>query len=280
MLDTTDVLAGALTDDARGWLETARAELAAGSADLRVLFPQLPRRTGREHAPAEVRRDGDCEVDFGAWRTCDAAAFALLAAAGAGDELLVDLYEHGDMEERTMVLRCLAGLPIRGGTLHLLGEIQRTNNGVHFEAGALDSNLVARALADSDPEVGFTRDDFNRMMLKLAFLDLPLARTLGAAAHANPELSRMLQDLATEREAATRKVWHDTNRLIARAPTAGTVARILGGLEHGDDQHRLAAVEGLAALNRPDLAAFARDRREREPRPEIRAALERVPGVS
>jgi len=56
----------------------------------------------------------------------------------------------------------------------------------------------------------------------------------------------------------------------------GTIARILGGIEHGDDQRRLAAAEALALLQRNDLAAFAQERLPREPRPEIRAALQRA----
>jgi hypothetical protein len=71
-------------------------------------------------------------------------------------------------------------------------------------------------------------------------------------------------------------VWRDTDRLLAKAPVPGTIARILGGIEHGDDQRRLAAAEALALLHRKDLAALAAERLPREPRPEIRAALERA----
>jgi hypothetical protein len=83
----------------------------------------------------------------------------------------------------------------------------------------------------------------------------------------------MLQDLATEREAAGRAVWRDTARLIGRAPCPGTTARLVGGLEHGDDGVRLAAAEGLLAMRRGELAAFAAERLPREPREAIRAVL-------
>jgi len=116
------------------------------------------------------------------------------------------------------------------------------------------------------------------MLLKIAFLDLPLARVFHAEQLANQELSRMLQDLATEREAAGRSVWRDTDRLISRAPVAGTIARILGGLEHGDDGRRLAAVEGLILLNRKDLAPFAIERLAREPRDVVRKLLVQAAG--
>jgi hypothetical protein len=91
--------------------------------------------------------------------------------------------------------------------------------------------------------------------------------------------SRMLQGLATEREAAGRKVWHDTNLAIAHAPAEGTIARLLGGLEHGDDHHRLAAAEGLAHLRRADLRPYLAERLPRENLPRIRAVLERAIGA-
>jgi len=86
----------------------------------------------------------------------------------------------------------------------------------------------------------------------------------------------MLLDLASEREAAGRPVWKGTLRMAASAPSPGTAARILGALEHGDAALRLSAAEALAVLRRADLAPFARERLAREPRADVRAALERA----
>ena len=168
-----------------------------------------------------------------------------------------------------MVLRARTLQPITPATVALLGEAQRTNLLPHFEAIACDSNLLARSVG----QAGFEIDEFNRAVLKLAFLDLPLGRVIDAGRLANEELSRMVQDLATEREAAGRRVWRDTNRLIALAPTRGSVARIAGGLEHGDDAHRLAAAEGLRDLHDDILLSLARERLDREPVAAIRAAI-------
>lgn len=173
-----------------------------------------------------------------------------------------------------MVLRSLSCLPIGPHTGRLLRDVQRTNQLVHFAAAALDSNLCVRALRA--PDSGFTQEDFDRLILKIAFVDLPLARVFDAESCASPELTRMLMGLATEREAAGRKVWHDTNRMIAHAPIDGTEARLIGGLECGDDAHRLAAAEGVSALGRRDLARYVAQRLPREESPRIRAALERA----
>jgi hypothetical protein len=270
MVDLLARLREALDANAREACDQALARArAGGAAAVAELFPALPRRVGRAAIGAGRARVGAGEVDLGAWRACDAAAFLALEAAGAPPAALVDLFAHGDLEERAMALRALAARPVDAATVALLGEAQRTNNVGHFEAACCDSDLLAR----THGAPGFGRDELNRLLLKAAFLDLPLDRMWGVERHANAELSRMLQDLATEREAATRAVWADTTRLCALAPAPGTVARVIGDLEHGSDPRRLAAARALAALGRPELARYAEERLPREPREDVRAAL-------
>lgn len=204
----------ALPGAARPWLDETLARLDAEPKALVQLFPQLPRRIGREPLARGRVAEAGAIVEQGAWRMCDAAALAMVQAAGAADDVLVDLFLHGDLEERTMILRCLSLLPITQATLRLLAEVQRTNTVSHFEAAVCESNLLVRALEHPD----FEEQDFNRLILKLAFLDLPLERVLQAEQRANRELSRMLHGLATERRAAGRTVWGDTDRMIALAP--------------------------------------------------------------
>lgn len=214
----------ALPEVSRRWLDEALARLQAEPEALAEVFPQLPRRIGREPLARGRVSAAGAIVEQGAWRMCDAAALATVQAAGvqaagvqaagAEDDVLVDLFLHGDLEERAMVLRCLSLLPITPGTLRLLAEVQRTNTVSHFEAAVCESNLAVRALEHAD----FGEEDFNRLILKLAFLDLPLDRALGVEKRANRSLSRMLHGLATERRAAGRTVWGDTDRMIALAP--------------------------------------------------------------
>ena len=203
-----------MAEPARAWLERARARLGEEPGALLELFPQLPRKVGRGLPGGGRTRLGRAVVDLDAWRLCDRAALELLRGPGGGEEVLAELFLHGDLEERTMVLRCLTALPVTDATVRLLEEVQRTNTVSHFEAAICESNLAARALEHD----GFDERDFNRLILKLAFLDLRFDRVFEAEQHANEELSRMLHALATERRAAGRPVWADTDRLIARAP--------------------------------------------------------------
>lgn len=259
-----------LSVEAQQWLAEARSQVAADAArSVPICLPQLPRRIGRSTFTTGLFESEDRRVDLGSWRRCDAAALLLLESACAAGDAIVQSYWRGDLEEKAMVLRTMACRPIDASTVTLLGEAQRTNNVDHFAAAVCDSNLLARARQHES----FGVEGANRMLLKLAFLDLPLERVLDAGALANPELSRMLQDLATEREAAGRRAWRDTNLMIARAPTAGTVARLAGGLEHGDEAHRLSAARGLRHLRDSILSEFARERLGRERVAEIRDAL-------
>ena len=272
----------AAPSDAPAWLNHALNEALGDPERLKVLWPQIPRQLGRQAlvqgAEDRVETLEHGLVNLRALRVCDAAACVLLEAGlgedtEAADAMLDDLYSHGDMEERTMALRAAACRPPTTGATRLLHEVQRTNMVVHVEAGVCDTDHVARTLRAKTP--GFGIEDFNRLMLKLAFQGLPANRVLGAEEFANADLSSMLQGLATEREAAGRSVWSDTVRFGARAPAPGTLARVLGGLEHGDDAQRLAAAESVVHLrdHRELWLPLVEARIPREKRPEIAAAL-------
>lgn len=268
-----DLLADVLRDLApadRTWLEAGRARCAsAGGEAVALMLPALPRRVGRRSMGDSVRQIEGAHVDLGAWRACDVAASALLTHVD--DDGMLDLFTHGDIEERTMLLRAATLRPLSAVTGRLFGEVQRTNTLPHFEALACDNDLAARACG---AVAEFGVPELTRMVLKAAFLGLPLRRMFGVERHANPDLSRMLQDLATEREAAGRSIWPDTVAMMACAPVPGTAARILGDLEHGDDTRRANAVAALGVLGRAELAPFLRERSAREPRPTIRRAIE------
>lgn len=268
-----DDLKSRLTPDALAWLDAAGERCAReGVPALLEAFPAVPRRAGRAPAADEAigARVGSApRIDLAAFRVCDLAAGRLWTASKGGSAALRELWRHGDVDERIMALRCLPWAPLDEGSIELIEEAHRTNIEACFQALVCDSDLAARAAAHPRFDIA----GFNRLMLKAAFLGLPLSRLIDAPSHANAELSRMLQDLASEREAAGRAVWFDTWHLIALAPTEGSVARVVGGLEHGDDRVRLAAARGLLALNRKDLAAFARERLPREPREEVRRLL-------
>jgi hypothetical protein len=274
MFDFAAALRPVLPPDAAAWLEQA----SASAEQLPLLLPQLARRIGRKplvETETRIEHEG-LHFDLSAWRACDAAAAQLIARAQPDSEQLIDLYRHGDMEEKAAVLRAVQLMPIGPATLELLGEVQRTNTALHYEAGALDSDLIVRALREGGDDSGFTRADFANLVLKCAFLDMPAGRIFGVFDEATAELSAMLRDFATEREAAGRSVWVDTYHFLGRALCPGALARLLGGLEHGNDAVRHAAALGLAEGGHGQVADFAKERLGREPVPAIRGLLEQL----
>jgi len=254
------------------------AELQKDRTRLPVLFPGLPRRFGKEPIGGGVQKIGAATVDLDAFRVCDLVAAHLASSIQATDPELIDLFSHGDIEERAMLLRSLSFLPLGGITNDLLGEALRTNIVLHLEAAMCDSDLLARAIAAGVVDA----DTANRLLLKFAFIDMDLTRAFSAEQHASETLSTMLQDLATEREAAGRSVWRHTYRMLGLAPCPGALGRLIGGLEHGDDGVRQAAADGLLALRGIDsssntlIAQFAQERTPREPRAAIREQLQQL----
>lgn len=267
-----------LPGDAKTFFDAALTRCSSeGGKALLELFPQLPRRIGR----VEVNGSSAQRIEFAfgeklparcnlaAWRQCDLAALLLARAAKADGSVLLDLYRHGDMDERIEALRVASLSKIDAGIVALLEEAHRSNMESHFSAATCDSNLPARAAGVE----AFGIAGFNRIVLKCAFIGLPLSRLLDANSLANVELSRMLLDLASEREAAGRPVWPDMLEFVALAPCPGTIARVIGGLEHGDDKIRRGAARALLTLGHADLVRFAKERVDREPRTEIQDLL-------
>lgn len=252
--DLTSHVEALLPEAAKGWWSQALARARDEGPDaLPEIFPALRRRMGTTGLCAGMFDHAPYLVDLDAWRTCDAAGHALLGAAGAHDGPATNLFLRGDLEERTIVLKAMTLRPISPDTIALLGEVQRTNTVRHVEAGVLDANVVVRALEAGGPMTGFSQEDLHRLVLKLAFSDLPVARAYGVLDHATPELSQMLEDFAQEREAAGRPVWPDTWRFLGRAPIATTRERLLQGLRHERPEVRAAARDGVEALGDAEL---------------------------
>ena len=99
-------------------------ELRADRARLPVLFPGLPRRFGKDPIGGGRRQFGDAVVDLDAFRSCDLTAAYLCASIEASADELIDVFAHGDIEERAMLLRSLSFLPMGDATRRLSESAQ------------------------------------------------------------------------------------------------------------------------------------------------------------
>lgn len=269
--ETLQMLDAALPAAGKTALSTLEKDIAAkGKKHLDVVFPGLVRRFGRSAVRGGLRTLHGVTIDFDCLRHCDLVAARFLACVGEADfsETTERLFANGDFEERRMILKALALLPIGETTATLLETAHRTNDQVIFEAGFTDSTLALHALS---------REALRRAVLKAAFIDIDPARLLEPERVVDPELSRMLLDLMSEREAAGRSVWRGTLPFAAHAPSAGVEARILGDLWHGQDTRRESAARAAAVLRTPRILAEVAARRECELHPPIAAILAAIP---
>ncbi|MEH0423178.1 EboA domain-containing protein [Streptomyces sp. B21-083] len=196
----------ALTPEARAWLDTALAEVAAAPTTIRALFPAVRRNCGRAPLP-----DG---------RTVDEAARALLLAAlPLHGQALVDevaaLHRYGDPAEQRAVLRALPQLD-RDGTGRFLDLVRQTLRGN-------DTTLIEAALGPY-AAAHLPADEYRQAVLKCVFCEIPLTRVAGLDDRSDAELARMLTDFARERTAAGRPVPEDIASLVRPFTTTGLTA--------------------------------------------------------
>jgi hypothetical protein len=263
-----DVLADRAPADGVAWLRDQLAAARAGDrAAVRKAFPGMGRRLGRGELGVEgalARADG-AEVPLRAWRVDDVGRAALIAAFADGrDELARELYFSGDLRERTGVLRGLA----------LAGEGDAAMDAVRDACRANARELFEAAVADNPyASAGLNENEFRQAVLKSVFLGVPLESIARIDERADAELTRMLLSYVTEREMAVRSVPPDIWPVAGRAPIPGTVARLVGYLEHPLAAHRAGAARGLGISGDPRGRAFLEERLPRETDESVRAAI-------
>jgi hypothetical protein len=193
-------LDGALTDP--DWLERALERVAADPKAVEELFPAAGRHCGRGPLP----RPGPGELG---WSVDDAARTLLLTAlpSESATELAATvtmLYRYGDAAEKRGVLRALPRLDLGNQAVDLLRDALRTN----------DTRLVAAAMG---PYARHLDDEaWRQAVLKCVFMEIELTVIDALDERADAELTRMLDGLAAERQAAGRTIPADAYALLDR----------------------------------------------------------------
>jgi hypothetical protein len=135
------------------------------------------------------------------------------ASEAAFLEAASSCYEQGDAREQQSWLRAAPFLPGAERFLPLVVDACRTNILPLFESVACENAYPSRH---------FPERNFNQLVLKALFNGVALARIVGLAARANPELARMASDYADERRAAGRSIPRDIELAMAGATAART----------------------------------------------------------
>jgi hypothetical protein len=265
------------------WLLGIAESLAAGggagfgassaSAVLAPAFVAAGRRLGRGPLAAGDPLPGpDDAVATDGWSVDDAARAAFLIAGAAGcagelDDLIDELYRQGDSREKRGVVRSLSLLPDAGRFTQLALDAGRTNESDLFTALACDNPFPARHYGELE---------FNKLVMKAAFVGAPLSRIVGLGRRANPELARMGTDYVSEQEAAGRRFPPDIWLLVAPHVTPAALARMIGYLNHSVGDLRRGAALGLGVSGMSRARPFLIDRAAIESDGQVRAAIARA----
>lgn len=189
------------------WLDTV-PESAKRAIPAFVLAYGAAGQAGRHPLvwPAQVRTTAESvrpTMAWDRWSRPDAARALLLLSRndalgdGACLEAAVACYTNGDAAEQQSWLRGVSLLPSPERLLPLVIDACRSNILPVFQAVACGNPFPAQHFADLN---------FNQMVLKALFNNLPLADIVGLPARRNAELARMASDYADERRSAGRTI--------------------------------------------------------------------------
>lgn len=165
----------------------------------RAFGPERPELSAAERA----RLQAAGVVEPGVFSRADLARLLwlrlALEATPASEHALVLTrgFRTGDNNERVALLRALPLLPEPARFTELAIEACRSHVLDVFAAIACDNPFPARH---------FPEANFNQLVIKTLFLELPLARVHGWRGRANAELVRMATDYEAERRAAGRTI--------------------------------------------------------------------------
>jgi hypothetical protein len=141
---------------------------------------------------------------------CGRAALLLrgIAAIPAENQvaLVSELVQHGEVREQQAVLRVLAYLPDPARLLDVATWACRTH---------VESVFTAIACENPFPERHFPELNWNQLVLKAIFLEVPIDRIAGLERRIGDDLVRMAASYGSERRAAGRPVPADIDRITA-----------------------------------------------------------------
>lgn len=258
-----DAIRSVATEVGWHWLEQGIHKLKTSPAledDLTLLSAMARRKLGQQSlgemaAPVVTPAGG---VTIGGWTVGDAGRILLLLEAvrrrpEQGAALVAAVYRYGDELERAAILRALVLFPDAAALKPLALEAGRVNSLVLYQALALDNPY---------PAAYYTEHEFNQLVLKAAFMSLPIERVVGLEQHANAELTRMCEDFAEERIAASRPVPVDLWLALSPCASPRGERLLLAAVRDEDPRQRYYAALALVrrqAVN-PGLYTILKER--------------------
>ena len=152
-----------------------------------------------------------------------------------------DLYHSADVKESILLIKSLAFLPDTEAFISIAREAARSNITSLFSAIAHNNDYPMRY---------FDMSGWNQLILKAAFLAVPIWSIVGLKQRNNAALAEMLSDYARERQLASRSVPWDLWCCVGwSASTTQDLAALEKQFEQGDKQIKAAIALSLIENN-------------------------------
>lgn len=236
-----------LNSAAQAWLaEKTRDVVSGDKKSLFLSFGLVPRKVGKadlalrdaEFAAARSARPG---WDPTGWTVDQAARMLLVLSFPAPDAaayvgVMDQLFAAGEVHELVALYQGLPLYPHQPAFQLRCAEGQRTN---------IKSVFQAIAHRNPYPSEQLNEDQWNQLILKALFIDLPLDPIVGLDERVNAKLARILVEFAEERRAANRPISPELWRCVGPAADEAGLLALEKVLTTGTDLERQAAVLAL-----------------------------------
>lgn len=212
-------LAARVTTEAINWLEAKCNAISTGAETsiFYAAFSAVPRYTGKQDlnlTSEELEAASNVHKGWfpSNWSIDQAARTLLVLSLPYSNQkqylhILEQLFNAADVGELVALYQALPLLPYPGRLQKRAAEGVRSNMTAVFNAVALNNSY---------PSEYFDNQAWNQMVLKALFVGSPLSQIHGLEKRANSTLAQMLNDYASERQAAKRSVAPELWQLVEK----------------------------------------------------------------
>ncbi len=232
---------------ARAWLDDRASAIATGDKKALFLgFGMVPRKVGKADvtlSDAELSQAEAARPDWNprGWSLDQLARTFLVLSFPSDDaalyvQTLDQLFQAGEVGELVALYQALPLLP--NPTSHVL----RTAEGIRSN---IKSVFCAIAHQNPYPAEQLNDEQWNQLVLKCLFIDVPLDQLIGVDRRANAKLMTTLIDFAHERRAAHRPIPPDLWRCVGPFADERALDDLRLVLTTGSPEERQAAADAL-----------------------------------
>ena len=243
---------------AMAWLDDRAAAIATGDKKALFLgFGMVPRKVGKADVALSDAQLAQAEATRPGWNprgwSLDQLARTFLVLSFPSDDAalyvatLDQLFQAGEVGELVALYQALPLLP--NPASHTL----RTAEGIRSN---IKSVFCAIAHQNPYPAEQLNEEQWNQLVLKCLFVDVPLTPVIGLDRRANVTLMRMLIDFAHERRAAHRPIPPDLWRCVGPFADERALDDLQLTLTTGEPTERQAAADALRRCPAPRAVAI------------------------